>query len=63
MIFMTLKSRRTVEEIVTLCEVMSMEDDEPASEWHRGYIQAMQDVLLYIDRDGVVMLKIEKSEL
>ena len=38
-----------------------MEDDEKITEWQRGYIQAMQDVLLYIDRDEVVMVKLDNG--
>jgi hypothetical protein len=56
-----MRSKRTVEQIKTFCEVMSMEDGESTSEWQRGYMQAMEDVLLYIEKDGVVMVKLDNG--
>jgi len=38
-----------------------MEDDGSTTEWQRGYIQAMEDVLLYIEKDSVVMVKLDNG--
>ena len=39
-----------------------MEDDGSNTEWQRGYIRAMEDVLVYIERDQVVMIKLDYRE-